>query len=101
MLKIFSSQDIKNNSGWLNRAVKAYQGDSLAVSHSLPISLRGDHPSQTWYPDNFVQSTDDLYQRLQYLYSMTPSYESLNMGLNTKAQLGDVSSEKNFVSFLN
>lgn len=104
----FRAQDIlesgykfsKNNSGWLNRAVKAYQGDSLAVSHSLPISLRGDHPSQTWYPDNFVQSTDDLYQRLQYLYEYDPElYESLNMGLNTKAQLGDVSSEKKFRQF--
>ena len=89
----FRAQDIlesghrfgKNDSGWLNRAVKAYHGDSLAVSHSLPISLRGDYPSQTWYPDNFIESTEDLYQRLQYLYEYDSElYESLNMGLDTK-----------------
>jgi uncharacterized protein (DUF1501 family) len=104
----FRAQDIlesgyklsKNDSGWLNRAVKAYQGNSLAVSHSLPISLRGDYPSQTWYPDNFIESTGDLYQRLQYLYEYDPElYESLNMGLSTKAQLGDTSTSKGFRQF--
>lgn len=104
----FRAQDIlesgyrfgKNDSGWLNRAVKAYHGDSLAVSHSLPISLRGDYPSQTWYPDNFIESTEDLYQRLQYLYEYDSElYESLNMGLDTKAQLGDTKTAKGFRQF--
>ena len=43
--------EVDTESGWLNRAVEAYQGDSVAVAHTVPIGLRGKHLAKTWYPD--------------------------------------------------
>lgn len=95
----FRAQDIlesgrvpaDNDSGWLNRAVEAYRGQSLAVAHSVPISLRGRHASQTWYPDNFKQPSDDLYDRLKYLYADDEQLlQSLSMGLATQEKLAEM-----------
>lgn len=89
-------------SGWLNRAVDMYQGQSLAVAHSVPISLRGKHTSQTWYPDKFVDSTEDLYDRLQSLYANDEQLlNSLNRGLDTQEKLGDMASAKRHHQFAN
>ena len=89
-------------SGWLNRAVDAYQGQSLAVAHSLPISLRGKHASQTWYPDSFTESTEDLYDRLQGLYANDEQLlTSLNRGLETQAQLAGMAPVKQHHQFAN
>ena len=60
--------EVNPESGWLNRAVEAYQGESLAVAHTLPIGLRGEHLAKTWYPDVIRPAKDDLYERLQILY---------------------------------
>ena len=90
------------DSGWLNRAVDMYQGQSLAVAHSVPISLRGKHASQTWYPDKFVDSTEDLYDRLQSLYTNDDELlSSLNMGLDTQEKLGDMAPVKRHHQFAN
>jgi uncharacterized protein (DUF1501 family) len=106
----FRAQDILESgynsadadSGWLNRAVAAYQGESLAIAHSLPISLRGKHASQTWYPDHFMESNEDLYNRLKYLYDDDAQLlDSLLSGLETQAQLGDMASGKRQQKFAN
>ena len=89
-------------SGWLNRAVDMYQGQSLAVAHSVPISLRGKHTAQTWYPDKFVDSTEDLYDRLQSLYANDEQLlNSLNRGLDTQEKLGDMAPAKRHHQFAN
>ena len=106
----FRAQDILESgfnqadaeSGWLNRAVDAYQGQSLAVAHSLPISLRGQHASQTWYPDKFAPSTEDLYDRLQGMYAGDEQLQqSLSMGLETQEKLGDMQAVKRHHQFAN
>lgn len=106
----FRAQDILESgynqadadSGWLNRAVEAYQGESLAVAHSLPISLRGKHASQTWYPDHFMESSEDLYNRLKYLYDGDEQLlNSLINGLETQAQLGDMATDRRQQKFAN
>ncbi|MAV75859.1 MAG: hypothetical protein CBD32_02220 [Actinobacteria bacterium TMED172] len=106
----FRAQDIVESgynqadaeSGWLNRAVEAYQGESLAIAHSLPISLRGKHASQTWYPDHFMESSEDLYNRLKYLYDGDEQLlNSLINGLETQAQLGDMATDKQQQKFSN
>lgn len=92
----FRAQDIlesgynraDNESGWLNRAVEAKRGQSLAVAHGVPISLRGRHLTQTWYPDHFVESKGDLFERLQSLYSEDDLLsQRLMSGLQTRDKL--------------
>lgn len=60
--------DVNTESGWLNRAVEVYQGQSVAIAHTLPIGLRGRELAKTWYPDLLEPASDDLFQRLQLLY---------------------------------
>jgi|GEM_PF-3281842 len=95
----FKAQDIlesgvypvDHDSGWLNRAVQAYQGQGLAVAHSVPISLRGSERAKTWYPSRLPSAEEDLYARLMALYEHDPLLAArLQEGLATREQVGDV-----------
>ncbi len=83
--------ELDHDNGWLNRAMKAYQGEGLAVSHSIPISLRGQQLAKTWYPDSLPAAEEDLYSRLEALYEGDELLKSrLLDGLQTRQQLGDM-----------
>ena len=87
--------EIDHDSGWVNRAVDAYQGQSLAVAHSTSISLRGSRLAKTWYPDSLPAAEDDLCTRLALLYENDDVLGSrLREGLTTRDQLGDTESSK-------
>jgi uncharacterized protein (DUF1501 family) len=57
-----------HDSGWLARALNAYHGEGYAITRALPIALRGNSLSQTWFPSNFAEADDDLLNRLSDLY---------------------------------
>ena len=58
----------RHDSGWLGRALQASRREGLAISHSLPISMRSDARVGTWFPSKFRQADGDLYDRLFQLY---------------------------------
>ena len=104
----FRAQDILESglsavdpeSGWLNRAVEAYQGESLAVAHTLPIGLRGNQLAKTWYPDVLRPAKDGLYERLQVLYKDDDLLsDQLAEGLKNRELLGDMKKVKNRYGF--
>ncbi|MGJ8682147.1 DUF1501 domain-containing protein [Paraglaciecola sp.] len=64
-------------SGWLARAVALLDGQGLAVAQTVPIALRGDTMSQTWYPPHFTASEDDLLDRLRSLYKGNDEFSTL------------------------
>lgn len=72
----FEGQDIlesglmpmNQDNGWLSRALEITGKTGLAVSHSLPVSLRGGQLAGTWYPNTIPSAREDLYQRLFQLY---------------------------------
>ena len=93
----FYAQDIMESglpevdveSGWLNRAVEAYRGESLAIAHTLPVALRGKHLAKTWYPDVLRPAKEDLYERLQLLYRDDQLLsQRLDEGLKSRIYLG-------------
>ncbi|MEH6550581.1 MAG: DUF1501 domain-containing protein [Pseudomonadales bacterium] len=87
--------ELNHDSGWLNRAVVAHQGEGLAIAHSIPVSLRGDLLAKTWFPDSLPPAEDDLYARLQGLYQDdTLLHDRLMDGLETRDKLGDMKSSK-------
>jgi len=89
-----------SDSGWLNRAVEAYQGQSLAIAHTLPLGLRGTQLSKTWYPDSLQPARDDLYERLEVLYKDDDILsERLAEGLKNRQLLAAMKKLKNKYSF--
>jgi uncharacterized protein (DUF1501 family) len=95
----FQAQDILESglpkvdteSGWLNRAVEVYRGESLAVAHTLPVGLRGRQLAKTWYPDLLEPASDDLYERLENLYKDDELLsERLHEGLRNRQLLSGV-----------
>jgi len=89
-----------SDSGWLNRAVEVYKGDSLAVAHTLPIGLRGKQLAKTWYPDVLLPAQDDLYERLQALYENDALLSrQLDEGLKNRRLLTVTQKVKNKFSF--
>lgn len=104
----FRAQDILESglsvadadSGWLNRAVEVYGGDALAVAHTLPNGLRGRQLAKTWYPDVLRPAQDDLYERLQMLYTDDKLLsQQLNEGLKNRQLLADMEKVKKKFSF--
>lgn len=86
---------IQHESGWLNRAILARQSEihssGLAIAQSMPISLRGDANSRTWYPDGLKNSHESLLDRLQGLYEYDDILsERLSEAMETNEMLGDV-----------
>ncbi len=85
-----SGLDQKKNydSGWLGRALSQYQGDALAISPSLPISLLGSKKTRTWYPSTLPSADEGIYQRLAALYQKDELLkERLNEGVKTRSML--------------
>lgn len=92
--------EVDTDSGWLNRAVEMYRGDSIAVAHTLPIGLRGKQLAKTWYPDVLRSARDDLYERLEILYKDDVLLsERLAEGLKNRELVGDMEGTKNKYSF--
>ncbi len=92
--------DVDIESGWLNRAVESYQGESLAIAHTLPIGLRGKQRANTWYPDVLRPAKEDLYERLQVLYKDDQLLsERLAEGLKNRNLLGNMAKIKRKNSF--
>ena len=91
---------VNAESGWLNRAVEAYKGDSIAVAHSLPVGLRGRQLAKTWYPNALRPAKDDIYERLQILYKDDDLLSTqLREGLKSRQLLADMGEVKNKYSF--
>ena len=92
--------EMDSDSGWLNRAVEAYQGESLAIAHTLPLGLRGTQLAKTWYPDSLHPASDDLYERLEVLYKDDHVLsERLAEGLKNRQLLAGIKRLKNKYSF--
>ncbi|MEW6995991.1 DUF1501 domain-containing protein [Colwelliaceae bacterium MEBiC 14330] len=64
--------EIDHDSGWLARAIEAKGINALAVSRSIPISLRSNSINadkvNTWYPSKHNNADEDLYAALGNLY---------------------------------
>lgn len=104
----FQAQDILESglpvvdteSGWLNRAVESYQGESVAIAHTLPVGLRGRQLAKTWYPDLLEPASDDLYQRLRLLYKDDELLsERLDEGLRNRQLFSSLKKTGNRYSF--
>ena len=92
--------EIDTESGWLNRAVEVYKGNAVAVSHSVPIGLRGKQLARTWYPDNLLPARDDLLERLEVLYKDDNLLsERLAEGLRNREILKDLDKVKDKYHF--
>ncbi|GAC13081.1 DUF1501 domain-containing protein [Aliiglaciecola lipolytica] len=66
-----------HENGWLARAANLAHGHGLAISQTVPIALRGDDASQTWYPSHFATTEDDLIDRLRTLYAGNEEFSGL------------------------
>ena len=94
----FEGQDIlesglvpmNQENGWLSRALEATGKTGLAVSHSLPVSLRGGQRAGTWYPNTIPSAKDDLYQRLFQMYKQDERLHSrLKEALDVRGIVGN------------
>ncbi len=99
----FDAQDIlesgkrpvDHESGWLARAVAQYQGEGLAVSRSVPISLRGAGSVRSWYPSNLPDSDDDIYRNLMTLYKGDAHLtKRLEEAVDTQNMVGDLKTKR-------
>jgi uncharacterized protein (DUF1501 family) len=99
-----SGLDITDHeSGWLARALSAYHGEGYAITRALPIALRGNLHSQTWFPSNFAEAKEGLLERLSDLYQDDSELsEWLSKGVATQNSLSmsDKGSPKPNFSFL-
>ncbi|TKB47146.1 DUF1501 domain-containing protein [Thalassotalea mangrovi] len=59
---------IDADSGWLGRAAASRVNKAIAVSNSVPISLRGYDKVTTWYPSRFHSADSAIFDALQDLY---------------------------------
>ncbi len=91
-----SGLDVTNHeSGWLARTVEAYKGEGLAISRSVPISLRGDNKPDTWFPSSLPDADDDLFARLEGLYKNDSELaQTLAQGLKTRQSMAMGKSKK-------
>ena len=90
-----------HESGWLARAFAHYQGEALAISRSLPISMRGTKTVRTWYPSALPDVEQDLYDRLASLYANDAIFSArLKEGLETKNMLSMEGNNKKNPKFL-
>lgn len=62
-----------HENGWLARLSQQIQGNSIAISRSVPIALRGEQSrADTWYPSGFAEASDDFINRLSSMYENDP-----------------------------
>ena len=99
----FEGQDIlesgvmptDHDSGWLNRALQVSNREGLAVARSMPISLRGEAGTKTWYPSGLNDSRDRLYEQMLDLYQYDEKLSSrLEEGIETLEIAGDITSRQ-------
>ena len=99
----FDAQDILESgktpvdqeSGWLARAITEYSGDGLALSQSIPITLRGNDNIHSWYPSSLPEADDDIYARLHTLYANDELLSNrLTKAMETQKMVGDMRSPK-------
>ncbi|WP_394174106.1 DUF1501 domain-containing protein [Thalassotalea litorea] len=82
--------NIDHDSGWLARAIAVNNQSALAVSRTVPISLRSAANVDTWFPSNLKDGDQSLYSALQDLYQYHPRMnESLQSGLKVKGLVDD------------
>lgn len=81
--------EIDHDSGWLARAMDSKAKRGLAVSRSIPISLRSGREVNTWYPSKLKNADDDIYSQLTKLYQTDPQLkETLESGLAVRGLVG-------------
>lgn len=88
--------EIDHDTGWLARAIDVQQKQALAVSYSVPISLRSSRAVQTWYPNNLKDSKEDIYAQLARLYKYNDDFSmALEKGLDVKEMAGTEKKNRN------
>lgn len=106
----FDAQDIlesgqmpvTHENGWLARALQSYRGEAVAIARSVPISLRGNNKSLTWYPSNLPDAEGDLHERLMQLYEYDSRLQQrLQEGISTRNNLAMSGGDTNKAKFAN
>nr|WP_136251974.1 DUF1501 domain-containing protein [Ningiella ruwaisensis] len=84
-----------HESGWLGRAVGEYQGNSLAISQTTPIALKGSEQyPQTWYPSRLAAADADLLQRLEDIYQSDPLLSATLAQAISQSSQGSMAKDK-------
>ena len=89
--------EMDTESGWLNRAVEAYQG-CFGSGGSYSTHWLAWHSSlaKTWYPDLLRPASDDLFERLEVLYKDDELLsERLDEGLKNRQLLSGMEQVEN------
>lgn len=93
--------EIDHDSGWLARALDQRGKRALAISRSIPISLRSSDQVRTWYPSKLKNADTNIYAQLSKLYqSDTLLNESLERGLTVRDLLDKKQSKKRQGKFI-
>lgn len=93
--------EIDHDSGWLARALDQRGKRALAISRSIPISLRSSNQVRTWYPSKLKSADTNIYAQLSKLYqSDTLLNESLERGLTVSDLLDKKQSKKRQGKFI-
>ncbi|WP_076408912.1 DUF1501 domain-containing protein [Shewanella sp. UCD-KL12] len=85
------------DSGWLGRVMAIQQNDSIAISQTTPISLRGSDKVSTWYPSNLKTAEDDVLQSLMQMYQddeLLHTHLSKGIALKESAMSSGATSKK-------
>lgn len=93
--------EIDHDSGWLARALDQRGKRALAISRSIPISLRSSNQVRTWYPSKLKSADTNIYAKLSKLYqSDTLLNDSLERGLTVRDLLDKKQSKKRQGKFI-
>ncbi len=80
---------VGTDSGWLSRAINIKRKQGLAIARSIPVSLRGQSNSSTWYPSKLKVAPDDIYDQLKKLYENDEMLlKRLEEGLSVQSMTG-------------
>ena len=101
---------INRENGWLARSltelnklhIKTSTNDALAISRTLPIALRGNDNSRTWYPSTLPPTKEDFHQRLFQMYENDEDlYMSLKQALATDELVNSMRNKRQDGKFQN
>ncbi len=76
-----------DSSGWLGRLLSTQSEKGIALSHGLPLILRGSDNGTSWAPSRLPGVDDDLIRRLEMLYENDPM---LNHSLEQAVMTNDI-----------
>lgn len=92
-LEILGNNHVRD--GWLNRALKSFGGNGLALARSVPLAFHGEANVSNWSPPIFDEVSPDLLERISALYAddieLTHSLEAaktngaIGMSVNRRA----------------